>query len=145
LGCIGGQWYLFGYDYLRRDIRKFVPARMNEVKVLSTKFERPKDFSIDKYLKGSFGVHSGGELMEVKIWFAQARAQLIRERRWHQSQKVRELGNGEIEVSFELSSLVEIVPWILGWGTHARAVAPAALVRAVGEVVETLGGIYKHF
>jgi hypothetical protein len=24
----------------------------------------------------------------------------------------------------DLTSFVEIVPWILGWGEHARAVAP---------------------
>ena len=42
-----------------------------------------------------------------------------------------ELRNGEIEVTFELSSFVEIVPWILGLGRQARAVTPKELVREV--------------
>jgi len=108
-----------------------------------TQFERPKDFSVDKYLKGSFGVYSGGELMEMKIWFSRARAQVVRERQWHRSQKIRELGNGEIEYSVTLSSMMEIVPWILGWGEHARAIAPRALVKAVREVVGKLGTMYR--
>jgi hypothetical protein len=37
---------------------------------------------------------------------------------------------------------VEIVPWILGWGVHARAIAPKALVVAVREVVGELGRVY---
>src|SRR5207245_2341890 len=72
LGCIGNQWCLFGYDLMRGDIRKFVPGRMRGLRVLEASFERPKDFSVDKYLKGSFGVYSGGELVEVRIWFDRA-------------------------------------------------------------------------
>ena len=142
LACVGNQWYLFGYDLMRRDMRKFVPARMRRLTVLPTRFERPKTFSIDKLLKGSFGVFSGGEVVPIRIWFARSRAQLIRERKWHQSQKIRELGNGEIELSLELSSFTEIVPWILGWGEHARTLSPRELVREVADVVKELGRVY---
>jgi proteasome accessory factor B len=143
LACVANQWYLFGYDLMRRDIRKFVPARMRALKVLNQKFERPKDFSIDKLLKGSFSVFSGGKPMKLRIWVGRGRAQLMRERKWHHSQKVKELGHGEIELSLELSSLVEIVPWILSWGEHARAVAPAALVNEVRDTAKRIAGLYR--
>lgn len=142
LACVGNQWYLFAYDLMRRDMRKFVPARMRHLMVKATRFERPKNFSIDKLLQGSFGVFSGGEVVPIRICFGRARAQLIRERRWHHSQAIKELGNGEIELSMELSSLVEIVPWILSWGIHARAVGPKELVREVANVVKELGSKY---
>jgi proteasome accessory factor B len=128
---------------MREDMRKFVPARMSDLKVTRRRFERPKDFSVDKLLKGSFGVHSGGKPMEMTVWFDRARAQLVREKKWHHSQEIRELGNGELEVTFELSSFVEIVPWILGWGEHARAVAPDQLVEAVRKTVEEVGRMYR--
>ena len=142
LANIGNQWYLFGYDLMRQDMRKFVPARMSELKVTDRRFERPRDFSVDKLLKGSFGVYSGGETMEMKVWFDRARAQLVREKKWHHSQEIRELGNGELEVAFELSSFVEIVPWILGWGEHARAVAPKELVEEVRRTAAKLAKLY---
>jgi proteasome accessory factor B len=142
LVCIWNQWYLVAYDLMRQDIRKFVPARMRNVRLRSERFERPKGFSVDKYLKGSFGVYSGGELMEMKVWFSRARAQVVRERKWHASQRIRELGNGEIEYSVRLSSMKEIVPWILGWGEHARAIAPKALVKAMRGVIGRLGELY---
>ena len=145
LGCVGNQWYLFGYDLMRQDMRKFVPARMKRVAVMATRFERPKNFSIDKLLQGSFGVFSGGELVAIRIWFGRSRAQLIRERKWHHSQKIRELGNGEIELRLELSSFAEIVPWILSWGIHARAVAPVELVREIANEVKELGRRYAAY
>jgi len=142
LACVGNQWYLFAYDLLRRDIRKFVPARMRNLEVLSNRFERPKNFSVDKLLKGSFGVFSGGDLVPIRIWFSRERAQLMRERRWHQSQQLKELGNGEIELTMELSSFTEIVGWILSWGEHARALSPKELVR---EVKEAAGRTLKAY
>ena len=131
LACVANQWYLFGHDLMRKDIRKFVPARMRKLVMKKERFERPKDFSVDKLLKGSFGVFSGDKPKRIRIWFGRARAQLMRERKWHHSQKIKELGNGEIELSLELSSFVEIVPWILSWGEHARVLAPRELVKEV--------------
>jgi proteasome accessory factor B len=82
LGMVGGQWYLFAYDPMRKDIRRFVPARMQEVKVLAeTKFERPASFSVEKILKGSFGVYSGGsKLMTMKIRFDRFAGQRVKEK-----------------------------------------------------------------
>ena len=143
LACVANQWYLFGYDLTRKAIRKFVPARMTRLKLLKRKFERPEDFSIDKLLQGSFSVFSGGKPMKMKIWFGRSRAQLMRERKWHHSQKIKELGKGEIELVLELSSFVEIVPWILSWGRHAKAVAPRALVRAVESEAREVLKVYR--
>jgi len=143
LGCVANQWYLFGYDLARKDMRKFVPARMSNVRVVEQRFERPENFSVDKILKGSFTIYSGGrEVMPMRIWFDSWAGQLVKERKWHRSQKVRDLKNGEVEMTLELSSFVEIVPWILGWGNHARALAPKGLVEEVRKVVKELGKMY---
>jgi len=144
LACVGGQWYLFAYDPMRGAIRKFVPARMRGLRVLAASFEKPRDFSVEKYLKGSFGVFSGEEPRRVRIRIDRARAQLVRERRWHHSQQVKELKDGGIEVSFEVSSYVEIVQWILSWGEYARAIAPTDLVKEVARVAGKIEEQYRQ-
>jgi predicted DNA-binding transcriptional regulator YafY len=143
LACVANQWYLFAYDLMRRAIRKFVPARMKNLVLSKTHFERPKRFSIDKLLKGSFGVFSGDKPVRMRVWFGRSRAQLMRERKWHKSQKIKELNHGEIELSFELSSTVELVPWILSWGEHARAIAPKSLVNEVKQTARRIAELYK--
>jgi len=67
LANINGEWYLFAYDHARQDIRTFVPARMQSVKPTGATFERPQKFSLEKRLRGSFGVHSGEGEHEVVI------------------------------------------------------------------------------
>ena len=59
LANINGEWFLFAFDHARKDIRTFVPARIQSVKQTGGTFERPQKFSLEKRLRDSFGVHSG--------------------------------------------------------------------------------------
>jgi predicted DNA-binding transcriptional regulator YafY len=61
------------------------------------------------------------------VRFSKASADYIREKRWHPSQVVTELPDGRLELRMKISSLAEVQRWILSWGGHATAVAPAEL------------------
>src|SRR5712691_5615845 len=91
LANINGEWFLFAYDHLRKDIRTFVPARIKALQRTGKTFVRPLRFSLEKTLRDSFGVHSGHEVFQVAIRFKAAAAPYIREKRWHPSQELREL------------------------------------------------------
>jgi proteasome accessory factor B len=131
LANINGEWYLFAYDHARKDIRTFVPARIQSVKQTGKTFARPEKFSLDKRLRDSFGVHSGHGEYEVVIRFNAHAADYIREKKWHESQQLRELKNGGVELRLKLSSLVEIERWILSWGGDAVVVKPRELAESI--------------
>ena len=131
LANINGEWYLFAYDHARRDIRTFVPARMQSVKPTGKTFERPQKFSLEKRLRGSFGVRSGEGEYEVVIRFNARAADYVREKKWHESQQLRELKGGGVELRMKLSSLVEVERWILSWGGDAVVLKPRELAEAV--------------
>src|SRR6266487_4344405 len=59
LANINGEWFLFGYCHLRKDIRTFVPSRILEAKPTGKTFVRPRKFSLDRRLRDSFGVIIG--------------------------------------------------------------------------------------
>jgi proteasome accessory factor B len=131
LANINGEWYLFAYDHARKDIRTFVPARVQSVKLTGRTFERPQKFSLEKRLRGSFGVYSGEGDHEVVIRFNVRAADYIREKKWHESQRLRELKGGGVELRMKLSSLNEVERWILSWGGDARVVKPGELIATV--------------
>jgi proteasome accessory factor B len=56
LGCVENLWYLFAFDLDRGELRTFALPRVRNVRVSKTKFRRPMDFSIGRYLEQSFGV-----------------------------------------------------------------------------------------
>ncbi len=138
LANINGEWYLFAYDHARKDIRTFVPARMQSVKPTGRTFERPQKFSLEKRLRDSFGVVSGEGEYEVVIRFNARAADYVREKKWHESQQLRELKGGGVELRLRLSSLREIERWILSWGGDAKVVKPNELVVAVKEAAQRI-------
>jgi predicted DNA-binding transcriptional regulator YafY len=145
LTCINYQWYILGYDTLRKEERTFVLGRMLSLRVLDSTFNRPKSFSAHKFLKGSFGVFSGDKPIEIRIWFNAFAARLVRERNWHHSQEILQLPNEEIELKLTLTSMVEISQWILSWGSRARVLAPAELVKLITDTLqETMGQYSAH-
>lgn len=131
LANINGEWYLFAYDHARKDIRTFVPARMKSVKLMGKQFARPKKFSLAKRLRDSFGVHSGEGEFEVVLRFKARAADYVREKKWHESQRLRELKGGALELRLKLSSLMEIQRWVLSWGGDARVLKPRELADSV--------------
>ena len=82
-------------------------------------------------MRDSFGVHSAEGEFEVAICFNEHVADYIREKRWHDSQKLVELKNGGVELRLKLSSLEEIERWVLGWGGNAVIIKPPKLAEMV--------------
>jgi len=145
LGCIENQWYLFGFDLERQQMRTFVLSRMKEVHSTGKRFTRPADFSMTKHLSDSFGVFSdGGKPQEIRIRFDEFAARLVRERRWHASQKIKDLADGGIMLTLKLGSLPEVQRWVLSWGENARVIAPKELRNRVARTIEALRAAYKE-
>ena len=131
LANINGEWFLFAHDHARKDIRTFVPARIQSAKPTGKTFERSQKFSLEKRLRDSFGVHSGDGAYEVVIRFDPHAADYVREKKWHPSQQLRELKGGGVELKLKLSSLAEIERWVLSWGGGAKVLKPRELAEAV--------------
>src|SRR5947209_4748055 len=142
LGCLENQWYLFADDLERRQVRTFALPRMRKVRLTTKGFRRPADFSIARILSGSFGVYSTGKNQRIRIEFDPFAARLVAERKWHESQRVREKADGSIILELELGGLEEIERWILSWGKHARVLAPSKLASRIREEASEILKLY---
>lgn len=138
LANINGEWFLFAFDHLRKDIRTFVPARIKSARQTGHTFERARGFSLEKRLQNSFGVHSGEGKYEVLLRFTPRVADYIREKRWHDSQELREIKGGGVELRLKLSSLLEVERWVLSWGQDVRVVQPAELVDSIRRAAKAI-------
>jgi proteasome accessory factor B len=138
LANINGEWFLFAHDHARKDIRTFVPARIQSLKSTGRNFERSRKFSLEKRLRDSFGVHSGEGEYEVVIRFNARAADYVREKKWHESQQLREKKGGGVELKLKLSSLAEIERWVLSWGGDAKVLKPRELAGAVRQAAQKI-------
>jgi proteasome accessory factor B len=138
LANINGEWFLFAWCHLRKDIRTFAPARIQAVETTGETFARPEKFSLEKRLRDSFGVQSGQGNFDVVIRFNEFAADYIREKKWHESQQVRELKDGGLELKMKLSSLAEVERWVLGWAGNARVLQPPELAEKVRDSAQAI-------
>jgi proteasome accessory factor B len=67
----------------------------------------------------------------------------VRERVWHDSQVLRELPDGGIELTMKLGALPEVESWILSWGADAEVIAPAELRKSIKATVARLSAKYR--
>jgi predicted DNA-binding transcriptional regulator YafY len=122
--------YVIGHCHLRKDIRTFVVDRMQKIKLTEDSFTMPPDFSLESYLRHSFGMFTE-ELVRVKVRFHKSLTRYLLERRWHPSQKNKKLKDGSLELAFEVAGTKEIKTWIMGFGSLAKVLEPASLAKEI--------------
>src|SRR5438552_6527043 len=125
-----GGLYLVAWCHLRQALRIFAVERMRDVALLRRTFTVRPGFDADTYLGKAWGIVQG-ELVSVKVVFAQSLARYIRERLWHPSQKLRDLPGGRLALTLQVADTLEVRRWILGYGIQAEVVEPASLREAL--------------
>ncbi|HEY6560822.1 MAG TPA: transcriptional regulator [Polyangiaceae bacterium] len=135
--------YCVGYHVQKKEIRTFVLDRMRDTQCgFTERFDLPKDFAIDDYFQGEFGVWKETKRHKVVIDFDAQAAEYIRMRRVHPTQKLSALAGGGVRLTMTVGSLNQLTSWILEWGPRARVVEPEELVERVTAELEAALGNY---
>lgn len=131
------SFYMIAYCTLRQGVRIFAVDRINGLEVTDQVFEKPEGFNAEEFMKSSFGVFKGGILC-VKVRFAPDVAGYIREKRWHESQRITEQEDGSLLFEAEVEGSDEIRFWLLSWGSRAQVLEPESLRLSIREEAEKI-------
>jgi predicted DNA-binding transcriptional regulator YafY len=137
LWFVNGAFYIVGYCHYRKEVRIFLLDRIREVELTDETFTIPADFDFSQYTTKAFKVLAGDEDFEVVVKVNPLLRPQIMEQQWHPTQKVEELSDGWLKVSFRLSALDEIKTWIQGY-------APFIVVEKPPELVEEVVNSFKE-
>ncbi|MBU7006171.1 helix-turn-helix transcriptional regulator [Phosphitispora fastidiosa] len=138
-----GAWYCIGFCHMRKEIRMFALDRFYELKLTERSFKRDKNFNIEEYLAYSLNLERGSEPREVTIAFDRYAARWVRERRWHESQRLDEQPDGSVILGLTVSGLNEVKRWVMSFGSHAEVLAPAELRQEIMEEIAAMLGNYS--
>lgn len=132
--------YCVAYHVQKHEVRTFLLDRMRDTQCgFTERFELPKDFDIDEYFQGEFGVWKDAKRHKVVIDFDARAAEYVRMRRVHPSQKLSAIAGGGVRLTMTIGNLTQLTSWVLEWGPRARVVEPPELVeRVAGELEAAL-------
>ena len=137
-----GNWYLLASNEKTKNVACFHLARMgNEIKLLE-EFTPKSEFNLGQSRKHAFGAYLGKKEFKVRIRFDEVSAPYVSEKKWNGTQVIKPSKDGGLDFSITVCDLTEIKAWILSWGRHARALAPAKLVKEMRSETKTVAKYY---
>jgi len=136
-----GTFYMIGHCRKRKEIRIFAVDRIKMFNLTNERFEIPADFNADEFMKASFGVFQGRPV-HVKLHFTSDAAGYVKEKVWHNSQKLSEKKDGSVILEMDVAGTEEIKSWILCWGSRVRVLEPDALREEIRSEAAEILGVY---
>jgi len=140
---VHGGLYCLGKVPAYADIAPLAVDRIKSLDLTAEGFTVDPAFDPKRYETEAFGV-AWEKPMTVVVRFRADQAPYVREREWHPTQKIRELRDGRVELTFRAGGAFEIMRWILGWGAAAEVVRPPALRREIASTLRSAATMYRR-
>lgn len=129
--------YVYAWCETAGDLRTFALNRIVGARLLDATFtanptyqpRNPERFAI-----------CDGTPRKIRLRFDKSKAYYARERRWHETQKLRDLPDGSVELTFTAAGGLEIQRFVLGWGGAVEVLEPDDLRRCVHEQAAACAG-----
>jgi len=130
-----GGLYLYARAHEYGEVRTFAVERMQKLEVLDQGFEVPPDFSPAEYARSAFGIF-GGKAETVELVFDAGIAGYVRERSWHESQRLADLPDGRVRLTMDVAPSFDLKAWIKGFLPHVEVVRPPSLREDLAREIE---------
>ena len=144
--CRFNNWYLIGFCREKQNRRVFLLDHIQRLKVKENSvISLPADFSLRDIYGQAWGVWTEdepGEPETVRLKIKKGTAERFKAVSFHDSQMVRQLTDGEVEVTFRVTGAKEMIPWIMSWGSALEVLEPLWLREAIKEKLHEMNLMY---
>lgn len=136
--------YVIGYSPNHEMMRTFKVERITRANLTTQTFARPESIDLESLLRHAWGVWYGEEPVEVRLRFYGSAANRVRETIWHPLQHIEELPDGNLEWHVQVAGVLELIPWIRGWGPDCEVLAPADLRSLITDDARRAAQLYEE-
>lgn len=145
INIIPGRLLLLGY---RPDNKKFkqyyIDNILNVEIIVDSLFEKHKGNIKKDFYQFSWNIWHGEDVYNAKILFKGEAATRIKNKFFHNTQKITEKKNGDIIFEVTISNLYEILSWIFRFGKDAIILEPKELKEAMIGRLKEISSVYKN-
>jgi predicted DNA-binding transcriptional regulator YafY len=128
LAHVNDTWQLIGYCHLRHDMRVFRVSRLTDLQVLAQRFDRAT-YDAD-WQRAQSQLAAPQQPVIGTLLFDAESARWVREDPFFYISAREETPAGLL-VTLRAPDTKAVLQWVLGWGSHIRAIEPDALREAL--------------
>lgn len=110
----------------------FAVERIRSIALTDHPYQLPLGFNVEEYVQDALMVMRGRRI-EVELLFSKAAAAWVKDKVWHPSQETNGLKDGRLRMTLKVADTIELVGWILSFGSQVRVIKPDALRQKVKE------------
>jgi len=137
-----GAMYLHAWNPKFKSLTTLNLQRLVKLELLKETAPTPKEYRADELEASAFGIFTGPNLANYRLRFSKDVAPFVLEREWHSTQKVKELKDGVVELTFRCPESFEVGKWVGSWRSSVEVLEPASLRKQMAEVGEWMRGTY---
>ncbi len=123
------DWIVYAYDHLSKEFRKFSLSRMEDILVTGKTFDPHIKFKLSKYLDGAFEVYTGGEKVDVKLYFRKQQSHIIRENDVSCETTREDRPCGGLILGLKVSSFIDLLKFMRTFGNDCVPLEPRSIVQ----------------
>ncbi len=121
-----GGLYLYGRVEEYGEVRTFAVERIERIALMDQTFEMPTPEEIEAHTRTAFGI-AGGKAQEVVLRFDAVVGESVRDRTWHESQKITDLEGGSFDLSMNVALSRDLKAWIRSFVPRVVVIKPQSL------------------
>ena len=148
--CRFNNWYLVAHCLQQQKRRIFLMDHVKQLKVVeNSSFRLPEGFDLHNVYNSAWGIwtldeENKAEAETVRLKVVKGIAERFKLVNFHDSQQVRMLADGEVEVSFKVTGAGKMIPWLMSWGPLVRVLEPQRLKDQLVQVLQEAVGAYDQ-
>lgn len=123
--CLAKEtYYVNAYCHKVETVLMFRIDRVTECSLEETYYQVPDEFNLKEYYKYTWEVENSRQPFDFEVLFSGRAIHNIKERKWCENQDITETGKDAIIFKGTTSSEMELIKWILSFGSEAKVLAP---------------------
>lgn len=138
----GPVTYVVATAFRYADVRLYALHRLRSIEVLDQPLRRPKDFSLDDYLRSGALGFGEGKRITLEAMFDAGAADHLYETPLASDQKLTVEDNGRVRVRATVLHTSQLEWWLLGFGALVEVLKPVALRRSMAATATAMAQLY---
>ncbi len=136
--------YLVAFCESSGSVQAFDLCCFSSLRILKGTFTMDRSFSLEEFFEKLFGEDAGRNSCRVRIRFGCERAQWIKRKTWHPTQKIEDRPDGSVVVGLDICGLEAVKRWVLYFGSDAEVLEPEELRFMVKKELVKMSERYLH-